>query len=308
MTRQRRQALEARIAALVTNVVSILPRRAELWLGRSLGRLWGVLDRRHLAIARDNLARAFPEWDEERVQRAATAVYAHFGAVILDLLWLSRRSRARLLSLVDCEGEERYLEAKAAGRGVLFVSGHFGNWEVHAVRHGYVHEPVGMIARPLDNPALDQRLAEFRRQSGNTIISKWQALMQTMRMLRGGKGVAVLIDQNVQEKDGIFVTFFGRPAATTTVAAAVALKTGCAVVPVRALLRPDGRYRLIYDPPVRCDPSGDRAADIARITQELTARIETWVRETPEQWLWVHRRWKTQPSAASAAGAAARQA
>jgi KDO2-lipid IV(A) lauroyltransferase len=301
VTRERRFAVEAGVASLVTGVVSILPHRLALALGRGLGRVWGALDRRHLAIAKENLARAFPEWDAARVDRTARGVYAHFAAVILDLLWLSRRSRARLLSLVECEGQEHYLAAKAAGRGILFVTGHFGHWEVNALNHAYVHEPVGVIARPLDNPALDERLTAFRRRGGNVIISKWQALSQTMRMLRAGKGVAVLIDQNVQEKDGIFVDFFGRPAATTTVAAAIALKTGCAIVPVKALLLPNGRYRLSYEPVVTWQPGGDRASDVAGLTQRLTQIIEGWVRENPDQWLWLHRRWKTQPRPASGA-------
>jgi Kdo2-lipid IVA lauroyltransferase/acyltransferase len=108
--------------------------------------------------------------------------------------------------------------------------------------------------------------------------------------------VAIVIDQNVQEKDGIFVDFFGRPAATTTVAAALAVKTGCALVPGRATLGADGRYRAVYDPAIEWTPSGDKQADIARITQALTRVIEGWIREHPDQWLWIHRRWKTQPS------------
>jgi KDO2-lipid IV(A) lauroyltransferase len=306
VTKQRRHAVEAWIVTLLTAAISILPRQIELALGRALGRLWGALDRRHLAIARDGLSRAFPDWTPARVGRSALSVYGHFGAVMLDLLWLSRRSRERLLALVEWEGREHYLTAKAAGRGVLFVTAHLGNWEILGVNHAYAHEPAGIVARPLDNPALDARLCAFRRRSGNTVISKWQALSQMLRMLRAGKGVAVLIDQNVQEKDGIFVTFFGRPAATTTVAAAVALKTGCAIVPVRTRLLPDGRYRLTYEPVVSCEASGDRAADIARITQELTLRIETWVRDTPEQWLWLHRRWKTQPESADGGAGHAR--
>jgi KDO2-lipid IV(A) lauroyltransferase len=112
--------------------------------------------------------------------------------------------------------------------------------------------------------------------------------------------VAILIDQNVQEKDGIFVDFFGRPAATTTVAAALAVKTGCALIPAYTAIGPDGRYRAVYEPPLEWTPSGDRQADIARLTQQLTRVIEGWIREYPDQWLWIHRRWKTQPSAVSA--------
>jgi KDO2-lipid IV(A) lauroyltransferase len=200
------------------------------------------------------------------------------------------------LSIVEWDGEEHSRTAAASGRGILYVTAHFGNWEVFGVAHGYRATPIGVVARPLDNARLDERLCAFRRVSGNTVISKWQALQAILRLIRSGEGLAILIDQNVQERDGVFVEFFGRPAATTTVAAAVALKTGCVVMPVWAELLPNGRYRLHYDPPLSWESSGDRRTDIVGLTQALTSRIERWVRERPEQWLWIHRRWKTQPT------------
>jgi KDO2-lipid IV(A) lauroyltransferase len=157
--------------------------------------------------------------------------------------------------------------------------------------------PVSVIARPLDNPALDRRLVGFRTSTGNTVVYKQKALAQVMKTLREGGIVAILIDQNVQEKDGVFVPFFGRPACTTTVAAALALKTGAAIVPVRCPLETDGRYRMVYGPTVRWRGTGRRDEDVVGLTAHLTSIIEGWVREAPEQWLWIHRRWKTQPSA-----------
>ena len=132
------------------------------------------------------------------------------------------------------------------------------------------------------------------------MIYKRKALAQALRTIRGGGLVAILIDQNVQERDGVFVRFFGRPACTTTAAAALALKTGCAIVPVRCPLCPDGRYRMVYGPAVEWASTGRRDEDVAALTQYLTSIIEGWVRDTPEQWLWIHRRWKTQPSAGGA--------
>jgi Kdo2-lipid IVA lauroyltransferase/acyltransferase len=195
--------------------------------------------------------------------------------------------------------------ARAAGKGVVYVSAHFGNWEFYALAFGWMGEPVGLVARPLDNPALEARLTAFRTRSGNSVISKRRALQDVLRLLRQGAGVAILVDQNVQEQDGIFVEFFGRPAATTTVAAALAVKTGCALVPVHCEARPDGRYTFVYSRPVEWTTTGSREADIARLTQELTTEIESWVRARPEQWLWMHRRWKTQPRPAALAPVAA---
>ncbi|HSD26697.1 MAG TPA: lysophospholipid acyltransferase family protein [Vicinamibacteria bacterium] len=287
--------MEAALVAVVSAVVRRLPRPAVLAVGRTLGRLWGALDRRHLAIAASNLRRAFPEWDEARVEATAQGVYAHFGAVLLDLLWMEGRPAEELLALADLEGVEHLQAARAAGRGVIAPSGHLGNWEFQAIASVPLVGHVSMIARPLDNPVLDRRLVALRTFGGNTVIYKRKALARVLTALRDGDIVAILIDQNVQEGDGVFVRFFGRPASTTTVAAALALKTGCAIVPVHCLLQPSGRYRMVYGPPVEWTATGRRDEDVAALTQHLTTIIEGWVRENPEQWLWLHRRWKTMP-------------
>lgn len=305
MTRERRYAVEARAAAIVQALVRPLPRRWTLGLGRALGRLLADLDPRHVAIAAENLRQAFPHWDEPRRLRTARAVYAHFGQTLLDILWMAEQPRERLLSLIVEEGRENADGVRAAGRGVVYVTGHFGNWEFYGVAFGWLGEPVGVVARPLDNPALEARLTAFRTRSGNTVISKRRALQDILRLLRQGAGVAILVDQNVQEQDGIFVEFFGRPAATTTVAAALAVKTGCALLPVHCEVRADGRYKFVYGRPLEWTTTGNRQDDIARLTQALTTVIEGWVRERPEQWLWMHRRWKTQPRPAAEAPAAA---
>ena len=305
MRRERRYALEARAAALVQALVRPLPRPWALALGRALGRLLADLDPRHVRIAAENLRQAFPHWDEPRRLRTARAVYAHFGQTLVDILWMADQPRERLLSLIVEDGRENVDRVRAAGRGAVYVTAHFGNWEFYGVAWAWMGEPIGVVARPLDNPALDARLTAFRTRSGNTVISKRRALQDILRLLRQGAGVAILVDQNVQEQDGIFVEFFGRPAATTTVAAALAVKTGCALVPVHCEARPDGRYTFVYGRPLEWTSTGSREADIARLTQALTTEIEGWVRAHPEQWLWMHRRWKTQPRPAADAPVAA---
>ncbi len=259
----------------------------------------GALDRRHLEIAVANLRAAFPDWDEARLYATARGVYRHFGSVLLDILWLEGRSAESLTRLVEFDGRDNFERAVRSGRGVLYCTAHIGNWEIYAVAHAILHEQIGVLARPLDNPALDARLCGFRTAWGNTVIYKRKALAQVIRLLRSGRSVAVLLDQNVQRGDGIFVDFFGRRAATTTMAAALALKTGCALVPVHAELLVDGRYRLSYEPALQIDSDPQhRDAEIARLTQLLAARSEAWIRARPEQWLWIHRRWKTQPEPA----------
>jgi KDO2-lipid IV(A) lauroyltransferase len=299
VNRERRQVWEDRVAAVAAKVVPRLPRRLAMSMGRGVGRLIGALDRRHVAVAEENLRHAFPDWDAARRLRTARAVYAHFGQMIIDILWLRGHSREEVLSRLDVIGREHVEKAMARGRGAIFVTAHLGNWEVIGLAHGWTFAPIGVVARPLDNPALDRRMCDFRAMAGNWVIYKQDALKEVLRTLHDGRGIAILMDQNVQEKDGIFVDFFGRPAATTTVAAALAVKTGCALVPGHTTIGPDGRYRAVYDPPLEWTPSGDKRADVARLTQELTRVIEGWIREHPEQWLWIHRRWKTQPTAAA---------
>ena len=201
------------------------------------------------AHRRGQPARAFPDWDEARRRAVALGVYGHFGRVLLDILWMARRDRDVILRQVDVYGAEHVEAARAAGRGALLVTAHIGNWELRGVAHGWLFGPIGVVARPLDNPALDARLCAFRHRSGNSVIYKKRALPQVLRLLRENREVAFLIDQNVQEKDGIFVDFFGRPAATTTVAAALAVKTGCALDP--------GPHRAARRRPL---PAGLRAA------------------------------------------------
>ena len=282
---------------LASGLLRALPRRAALALGRSLGAFWGDLDRRHVAIAAGHLRQAFPDWDESRVLRTARGVYRHFGQVLLDLLWLQGRPRETVLGLVEFTGREHAEAAIAAGKGAIYATGHLGNWEVHALAHSWEWGPVAVVARPLDNPALDARLVAFRRQGGNTVIYKERALVHVLRILRDGGGVAILMDQNVVASDGIFVPFFGRPAATTTVSAALAVKTGAALIPCHVETLPTGRYRVGYEAPLHHAASCNRQDEVERLTREMTARIEAWVRANPEQWLWMHRRWKTQPSA-----------
>ena len=286
---------EARAAALVGGLLAHLPRPAALALGRGLGALWGDLDGRHVALAAEHLRRAFPDWDESRVLRTARGVYRHFGQVLFDILWLQGRPRETVLGLVEFAGREHVEAALAARRGVIYATGHLSNWEILALAHSWTWGPVGVVARPLDNPALDQRLVAFRRQGGNTVIYKQRALVQVLRLLREGGGVAFLMDQNVVASEGIFVPFFGRPAATTTVSAALAVKTGAVLIPCHAETLPDGRYRFVYEAPLLLGGAATRQDEVARITRELTARIEGWVRANPEQWLWMHRRWKTEP-------------
>ena len=201
---------------------------------------------------------------------------------------------AEIVGLVDIVGLEILAAALRERRGVVLATAHIGNWELSGLLLGWLCEPVGVVARPLDNPALDRRLVAFRARSGNTVIYKRQALGAILRMLRAGQGVALVVDQNVQADEGIFVDFFGRKAAATTVAAALAVRLDAPLVMAWVELGPDGRYQFRFTS-TRPRPGAERAAEVERLTQEITRVIEGWIRGAPEQWLWLHRRWKTRP-------------
>jgi KDO2-lipid IV(A) lauroyltransferase len=195
---------------------------------------------------------------------------------------------------VEVEGVELARQAYARGHGVMLFSGHFGHWELAALVQGYLGLPMTLVTRPLDNPVLEEMLARLRTRSGNTVVHKRSAVREMLQTLAARGGVAIVIDQDARES-GVFVPFFGRPASTTPTPATLALRTGAPLIAVSCLPREDGRYRIIYGPLIEARSTGDRAADVARLTAECTQILEQWVRRYPQYWLWMHRRWKTVP-------------
>ena len=278
-----------------------LPRRSRLALGRTLGSIVFSLDKKHQAVTINNLNTAFDSTKSaEETYAIARRTFRHFGAMLFELLALGKPSQRRIEKIVEFEGLENYERARSAGRGVLLVAAHFGNWEIHAIAHAYRMGPIGVVARLQDNPHYNRWLEEIRTVSSNTVLYKQRALARMLRMLKDGETVAVLVDQNVSTEDAIFVDFFGRPAATTPVVAWLAAKTGAALVPVFTLPLADGRYRLIYETPIDSSPYVSyRGPERRRVIQDLTQRcvgvLEGYVRRNPEYWLWMHRRWKTRP-------------
>jgi len=209
----------------------------------------------------------------------------------MELLKFSTFSNEQMLARVDFDGDDRARAAYAQGRGVLFVTGHFGFWELQALVHALRVEPVAVLGRALDNPHLNTLLERIRERTGNTVFYRKGTIRRVMRTLEANHGVAVLIDQHIMGRDAVYVDFFEQPAATTSAVAALALRTGAIVMPVFALPTGRGRYRMVYEPPI--DPpriEGDQA--IREFTQRCTDVLEMYVRRHPELWLWMHRRWR----------------
>ncbi|HEX4825737.1 MAG TPA: lysophospholipid acyltransferase family protein [Candidatus Polarisedimenticolaceae bacterium] len=294
-----RQLVEAAAVETAFRLARVLPRRALLGLGAAAGALLGRIDLRHTRIARENLARAYgdtvPAPERERILRRC---WRHFGRIGLDVLYFPRLGRDDLGGVLAIEGAEHLRQALTLGRGALVFSAHYGHWEAGAYAMGLLEIPFAVIGRPLDNPLLERRLLALRGGTGNAVIPKRRAVRETMKALAAGTAVAILIDQDARD-DGVFVPFFGRPASTTPTLALLALRTGAPVVPVFARVAADGTIGVHVQPAVPIEATGDRDADVLRVTAACTAVVETWVRRDPEQWLWMHRRWKTVPRGGS---------
>lgn len=290
-----RHALEAAGFWLLLGAARVLPRRVLLAVGSLAGTLGFALDARHRRIADHNLELAFGRTlspgARARLQRAC---WRHFGRITLDSLHFPQLDAASASRLAEVSGLSSLRAAHAAGKGILLYSGHYGHWELAALVQGFLGMPLTLVARPLDNPVLERMLARLRTVSGNVVVHKRNAIREMLQTLSRGGGVAIVIDQDARDA-GVFVPFLGRLASTTPTLATLALRTGAALVPVFCVPQRKGTYRIIYGPVTEARSTGDREADVLRITAECTAVLEQWVRRHPEYWLWMHRRWKTAP-------------
>jgi KDO2-lipid IV(A) lauroyltransferase len=302
-----KHALEYTLALTMSGLLRLLPRRARLALGRSLGSLIFSLDRRHRRVTLENVNLAYDGEKTEPEKRAiAEGAFRHFGAMLFELLALGKPTPKELDRLFEIEGAERFEEARRRGKGVMLVTAHLGNWELHALAHRYRLGKVHVVARELDNRFLNRWLERIRTLTGNEVVYKQRALGQMRKLVKAGETVAVLIDQNVHLEDAVFVDFFGTKAATTPIASWFALKTGALLVPAFSFPLPGGRYRAVYEAPIDAAPYRDLDRDeaILALTQKLVAIQERYIRERPECWLWMHRRWRTRPPAGPSRGGA----
>ena len=292
-----RYRLEYLFVKSVELAVRPLPLGVVRRLGEGLGLMFYLVDYRHRRIAMANLLGAFPARTREERKQIAKWTFKHFGRLLLELLKYASLSGEQKLALVEWEGEDRVRLAYAQGKGILFCTGHFGFWEQQALAQALKFEPMAVMARPLDNPKLHDLLERIRVSNGNPVLYRRGAVRKALRLLAEGRGVGILIDQHMTSPDAIYVDFFGRPAATTSTLAALAIRTGAPVIPLFALPLPHGRYRMIYEHPVE-PPRLDSPDAVRELTQRCTDVLEMHVRRRPELWLWMHRRWREAPGAA----------
>lgn len=290
---------EARFWELLMRAVEVgtrpLPRRVRPALGRGIGDLAHRALRRWREIALRNLALAYPEWSEAQVRRVARDCFRHLGKNVVEFLALSSQSPEQVQALVRVEGMEHLRAALTTGEGAILTSAHYGNWELAAARVGCEIARVNVIGRLPNNPHVTRFITRIREPKGYTVIERERTMTPYLERLRRNELVCTLTDANNMSSD-LFVPFFGRPAAVPRGAAVLALRSGRPVFPAFCHREPDESHRLVIHPPL--EPRAGR--DIKRAVEEwmvtITAMIEARVREDPAQWLWIHDRWKRQPS------------
>lgn len=258
-----------------------------------LWRLFYYISPRHRFIAFYNLKKAFPDKSMREVAHIARGAYRNLAIVCAEFFDLPKMSESRLNNLLDIDGLERARQALEKKKGLLIFGAHFSNWELMAVSVAVLVAPGVAVYRPLDNPWLERMVRHVRSITGNIPVPKRRAMLQMFRCLARNGTVGVLIDQNVSWKEGIFVDFFGRPACTTDGLAQMAIKSETPVMLAFMVRKPDGRYRFVIGEEVNIIRTGNWEADIKANTQQFTAMIEHIIRQYPEQWLWLHQRWKT---------------
>ena len=291
-----RQRLEYAAAWPFIKILGILPRALARATGIGLAWVVYLLHVRLRQVGMRNLTMVFPEKSEAERARILRGEFASLGRQLAEVCLFPRYTRENVEQVVVYDGLENYQNAYARGKGVLFLTAHFGGWELSAFTHSLHGHWMHVVVRAMDNVYLDRLIRQYRTMHGNQIVEKDDFVRGLLAAMRAGEVVGILMDTNMTPPQGIFVDFFGIPACTASGLARIALKTNAAVVPTFTIWDADlGKYRLRFDPAVELVRTDDLEADIKTNTQRFTSISEEYVRKYPEQWLWVHRRWKTRP-------------
>jgi Kdo2-lipid IVA lauroyltransferase/acyltransferase len=291
-----RRKLEYAAAWPFIKLLGILPRPFARAFAIAISQFVYLFHVRLRRVGMRNLQMAFPEKSERERKRILRAEFTSLGRQLAELCQFPRYTPENVDDVVVYEQLENYERAYARGKGVLFLTAHFGGWELSAFAHSLHGHRVNIVMRPMDNPYLDGMLQSYRTMHGNKVVPKDDFVRGLLAAMKAGETVGILMDTNMTPPQGVFVDFFGIPACTASGLARIALRTDAAVVPGFTIWDESLRkYRLCFDPALELVRTGDLEADIVTNTQNFTKVIEEYVRKYPEQWLWVHRRWKTRP-------------
>jgi KDO2-lipid IV(A) lauroyltransferase len=287
--------LEYLMARLMLGAFGLLPARLGMRAGELSGRAFYFFSGKLRRVGQRNLGIAFPDLAPTRREELLRGCFANLGRLLGIFSHFTKRPE-KLKAVIKCEGLEHLHAAEAKGRGVILFTGHVGAWELSSFALSLFGHPLSFLVRRIDNPKIEALVDRARTQLGNRTIDKRSAAREMLRILEAAGAIGILVDLNTLDREAIFVDFFGVPASTTFMLAKLALRTGAEVLPVFAPWNEkQRRFVLKIDEPLTFQSSGDEAEDVRRLTQMFTGVVEQYVRTYPEQWLWIHRRWKTRP-------------
>ena len=291
-----RHRLEYLPVRLLAALVGALPRSLARAFGITLGLLAHALYPRLRRVGLRNLQLAFPDKSRKEKNRILRGVYINLGRQLAEFCLFPRYTRDNVAQVAVYEGFENFAAADSRGKGVVFLTAHLGAWEVSSFAHSLYGHPMDIVMRPLDNPYVDAMVDRYRTLHGNRTFPKQDFARGLLTALRRGETVGILMDTNMTPPQGAFVDFFGVPACTATGLARVALHTDAAVRPAFGIWdKKLGKYKICFEPALDLVRTGDDEADAIANTALFTKVIEQYVAKYPDQWLWVHRRWKTRP-------------
>ncbi len=296
-----RQRLEYALAWVIIKVLGGLPR--SLSRAAAIALSWTIylvhVRLRHVGMR--NLKLAFPEKTRRERAWILRGVFTSLGRQLAEVCLFPTYTLENVGKVVVYDGFENFERALARGKGVLFLTAHLGGWELSAFTHSLYGHPLHIVMRPLDNVYLDSLMRRYRTMHGNSTVDKDDFVRGLLSAMKAGETVGILMDTNMTPPQGVFTDFFGIPACTASGLARIALRTDAAVVPGFTIWDPGLRkYRLRFDPALKLVRTGNDDADVLANTTLFTKVIEDYVRKYPDQWLWVHRRWKTRPAGEAA--------
>ena len=291
-----RQRLEYALAWLIIKILGGLPRSLSRAAAISLSWTIYLVHVRLRHVGMRNLRLAFPEKTRRERARILRGVFTSLGRQLAEVCLFPRYTLENVGKVVVYDGFENFERALSRGKGVLFLTAHLGAWELSAFTHSLYGHPLHIVMRPLDNVYLDRLMRRYRTMHGNSTVDKDDFVRGLLSAMKAGETVGILMDTNMTPPQGVFVDFFGIPACTASGLARIALRSDAAVVPGFTVWDPALRkYRLRFDPALKLIRTGNDDADVLANTALFTKVIEEYVRKYPDQWLWVHRRWKTRP-------------
>ncbi len=281
---------------VVLKALGVLPQPLARSFASGLMHIFYALLPRLRKTAEVNLRIAFPEWSDAQRKKVIRGMLRNLGWMAAEFVRLPKYTKENIEQIVVLDGHENFLEGQRRGKGVLYLTGHIGAWELSSFAHALYGFPLHYMARRIDNQKIDALVNSYRSLPGNRPIFKNESARVMLKVLKETGTVGILDDQNTMPGEAVFVDFFGKQASTTAGIARVALHTDAAVVPGYAVWDESlGKYRLRFEPPVELIRTGDMERDVLENTQKFTNVIEDIIRKYPEQWVWVHGRWNTRP-------------